>query len=65
MSTSHCAIHDKDEEIPTDRENVEVCFECGHVYPTPMAVLEAYAEVYPQAEFPDDIPFCPLCLHDW
>jgi hypothetical protein len=67
-ATNYCAIHDEEEGIPAD--NANVCFECGHVYATPEEVVELWAEVFPNGKqyLPEEwenIPFCPLCLHDW
>ena len=42
------------------------CFECGHVYETTHDLTNAYMDetgfAFREA---DDIPACPLCLHDF
>ncbi len=62
---SFCHIDDKEEKV-TD-ETYLVCFECGHVYETQADLIKAWND---ESEFKsrsdaDDIPFCPLCLHDF
>lgn len=47
----------------------EVCFECGHVYRTADEMIYEYTSNGQDDYGPDvsveEIPFCPLCLHDW
>jgi hypothetical protein len=70
----HCAIHDKFEQ-----PQLFSCLECRHQYPSQKRIIDDYnkmvAEVYrrggvPKREPPvatklSQVPFCPLCLHDW
>lgn len=65
-AVSYCAIHDSDEEIT---EGSITCFECGHVYPD---VADIIAAAKDEGMFdrnhqvdPQEITFCPICLHDW
>lgn len=48
-------------------EPYEVCFECGHVFRTPAEIVAEYERdvdwIWDRA--PSEIPFCPMCLHDW
>ena len=44
-----------------------VCFECGHVYHEPQDLVDSYEKEveWKWEESPDQIPFCPECLHDF
>jgi hypothetical protein len=72
--TVWCAIHDEKEPVYDD--TYLVCFECKHVFPTPMAVVNADLQLqidlnYNTGYVPvqvrpvDKIYSCPLCLHDF
>ena len=68
----HCAIHDKFEQ-----EGVYSCVECRHQYHHTQEAIVNYnhivTQVYERNAIPnkpvahtlDDVPFCPMCLHDW
>ena len=63
LEVSSCSIHEVDEPVPDT--TYEVCFECGHVWLTKEEVETVYKDVFPDKGLPDDINFCPMCLHDW
>lgn len=58
----HCAIHGVDEPGPGYLR----CFECGHLYRTAVDLAAEYHAQGGSGLFdPDQIRFCPLCLHDF
>lgn len=76
MATSHCSIHEKDEEMVA--EPYQVCFECGHVYNTAEELVAAYEEMVKELIKRDneggpfmpikkahEISFCQECMHDF
>jgi hypothetical protein len=67
-NTQECAIHEIIEPYITKPTERSQCFECWHVFNTDAEAIDLYCEVYPNNPKPKkltDIPFCPLCLHDW
>lgn len=65
--SEHCFWH-RDEQWPADGA-YQFCFECGHAWPTredfvaDVRQMEAHLEgARPPA---DNLPFCPLCAHDF
>lgn len=44
-----------------------VCFECGHVYRSSLDLVDDYERDidWSWEGSPDEIPFCPNCLHDF
>lgn len=64
---SHCFMHHVNERIPPDTHIV--CFECGHVYATPQALIDTFNREKPDDEplevDADKIFFCPECIHDF
>lgn len=66
---SRCYIHHRLEAF--DEHTWRVCFECGHVYQTPDALVDLelyeYGSMYANRPEPkaDEIWSCPLCLHDF
>jgi len=55
------------------QEPYTVCFECGHVFRTDRELVDEYNKFSYYDEGwhrvvdlpPHEIPFCPLCLHDF
>jgi hypothetical protein len=64
-----CWFHHRCE--PTREHDYQLCTECWHVYRTKWELLAAYITNAPpecqpvKSLHPDDIAFCPLCLHDF
>lgn len=65
---SYCAIH---ERIEPETDSSITCMECWHTYSSGDNLIDVfyvfYAKVKPAKEIisPDEVPFCPLCLHDF
>ena len=69
-----CALHGY-EPIPPGY--YRVCGECHHAYATGQDLVDAHNQVVRRlwvadeespsvlAAKPEDVPFCPLCTHDW
>ena len=69
-SIDHCLVHGVDE--PSQPGDFRACFECQHVWRTREAYVVDVAALCGELEWPmptitgdDDLPFCPLCSHDW
>jgi hypothetical protein len=57
-------------EEPIPEGAYRVCGECWHCYNTPEDLLAEDAKMAQQYGFtpvsdPEQVPFCPLCTHDW
>lgn len=73
---SDCASHRRREEVPADGAHI-ICYECGHVYATAGALVDAYNAAVdamrakgfepPPAHVrsADAVTFCQECLHDF
>lgn len=65
-----CFVHGCPEpSLPGDFRS---CFECGHVWRTRDDYVADLAASVAEMQWPmpantgsDDLPFCPLCTHDW
>lgn len=65
-SVSLCWAHGLAE--PMEGEPYMVCYECGHVYPSGLSLMEAYlreAGGCGRYNAPHEVAFCPECLHDF
>lgn len=62
--SDNCFWHG-DEPVPANA--FRVCFECGHAWPTlEDFVADVHRTVVLKAENnPEQLPFCPLCAHDF
>jgi hypothetical protein len=78
VDRSWCFLHEHWE--PVYENNYRVCFECGHSYFTPLAVVFAHNEMMldlwerwseegelrpTKVDDAASILSCPLCSHDW
>lgn len=64
-----CFFHGYEPSRPGD---FRCCIECGHVWRTREEYLADVASLVAEMSWPmpknaskDDLPFCPLCSHDW
>ena len=70
MASKKCFVHDVNE---ADTRTSVRCFECKHVYLTEADMVETWNNMIEElgtgpsskAKSVSDIPFCPLCLHDF
>lgn len=60
--SNHCFWH-SEEQWPADGA-FRFCFECGHAWPTREDFLADARRNIGYTET-DDLPFCPLCAHDF
>lgn len=61
-----CFIHGKPE--PSMPGDYRACFECCHVWCTEAEYRHDIVTLNNEMGWPlteDDLPFCPLCSHDW
>lgn len=61
-----CFIH---EILEWNPRTAGQCFECKHTFPTPDALVQdwnvtATLNGWSILSNPEDVPFCPHCLHD-
>lgn len=57
---------------PSQPGDFRACFECCHVWRSREDYLSDVAALVAEMSWPmpknteaDDLPFCPLCSHDW